>query len=120
MRGDRKAYALMYERISRVIQGKDVLEAATGPGLLAKHVAQATHKMIATDYSDGMIKEAKKGNYPDNLTFEVADAEHLPYRQHFTDPDVIRHDLQHEELLVYYPQRWVREVENCCSILTGE
>ncbi len=26
-------------------------------------------EMIAPDYSDGMIKEAKKGEYPANLTF---------------------------------------------------
>ncbi|MCD8015994.1 MAG: alpha/beta hydrolase [Lachnospiraceae bacterium] len=42
------------------------------------------------------------------------------YRLHFADPDVIRHDLQHEELLVCYPEQWVNEVENCCGILTGE
>ncbi|MCD8161645.1 MAG: hypothetical protein LUE61_10895 [Clostridiales bacterium] len=71
----------MYERIPQVIQGMDVLGVATGPGLLAKHVAHAAHKMIATD--------------------------------------IIRHDLQHEELLGYHPQKWVSEAENCCGILTG-
>ena len=39
MRADQKIYDFMYERIPAVIQGKDVLEIATGPGLLAKHVA---------------------------------------------------------------------------------
>ncbi|MCD7834453.1 MAG: hypothetical protein LUH00_10800 [Lachnospiraceae bacterium] len=42
------------------------------------------------------------------------------YWQHFADPDVIRHDLQHEELLVCYPDQWVSEVENCCGISTGD
>ena len=28
---------------------------------------------------EGMIREAKKGTYPANLTFEVADATALPY-----------------------------------------
>lgn len=79
MRSDRKTYKLMYDRIPKVIGDKDVLEIATGPGMLAKHVAYAAKKMIATDYSDGMIREAKKGKYPDNLTFEVADAMNLPY-----------------------------------------
>lgn len=79
MRSDRKAYKGMYERIPKVIKGKDVLEIATGPGLLAKHVAYAAKSMIATDYSEGMIAEAKKGKYPDNLTFEVADAQQLPF-----------------------------------------
>lgn len=79
MRADRKVYQAMYNRIPKVIAGKDVLEIATGPGLLAKHVAQAANTMIATDYSAGMIAEAKKGEYPCNLTFEIADAANLPY-----------------------------------------
>ena len=41
------------------------------------------------------------------------------YRQHFADPDIICHYLQHEELLACYPEQWVSEVENCCGILTG-
>ena len=70
----------MYHRIKSQIVGKEVLEIATGPGLLAKHVAPAAKRMIATDYSEGMIKEAKKGRYPENLVFEVVDAKHLPYK----------------------------------------
>jgi len=107
MRGDRKAYGLMYERIPQIIQGKDVLEVATGPGLLAKHVAYAAKKMIATDYSDGMIKEAKKGSYPDNLTFEVADAEHLPYGDDSFDAVIIANALH----IVPNPQIALREID---------
>ena len=55
MRADRKVYQYMYDRIPQIIVDKDVLEIATGPGLLAKHVADAAKKMIATDYSEGMI-----------------------------------------------------------------
>ena len=80
MRADRKVYQYMYDRIPQLIADKEVLEIATGPGLLAKHVADAAKKMIATDYSDGMIAEAKKGVYPSNLIFEVADATALPYK----------------------------------------
>ena len=53
MRADQKIYDFMYERIPTVIRDKDVLEIATGPGLLAKHVAPAARTMLATDYSDG-------------------------------------------------------------------
>ena len=67
----RKYYAYMYKRISRRVVDKEVLEIATGPGLLAKHVAQVSKRMIATDYSEGMICEALKGNYPKQLKFEV-------------------------------------------------
>ncbi|MCD7729068.1 MAG: class I SAM-dependent methyltransferase [Clostridia bacterium] len=93
MRSDRKLYGMMYERIPKVIQGKDVLEIATGPGLLAKHVAYAANKMIATDYSDGMIKQAKKGKCPENLIFEIADAENLPYKDKSFDVVIIANAL---------------------------
>ncbi|MCD8336071.1 MAG: class I SAM-dependent methyltransferase, partial [Lachnospiraceae bacterium] len=107
MRGDRKTYGLMYERIPKVIQGMDVLEVATGPGLLAKHVAHAAHKMIATDYSDGMIREAKKGRCPENLRFEVADAEHLPYGDDSFDAVIIANALH----IVPNPQKALREID---------
>ena len=35
MRMDKKLYQFMYERIPELIRNKDVLEVATGPGLLA-------------------------------------------------------------------------------------
>ena len=38
------------------------------------------------------------------------------YKKHFKAPDIRRHDLQHEELLVCYPQQWADEVRNCCRI----
>jgi pimeloyl-ACP methyl ester carboxylesterase len=36
------------------------------------------------------------------------------YRQHFKNPDIRRHDLQHEELLVCQPVNWAAEVRRCC------
>lgn len=93
MRADRKVYQYMYERISQVIADKEVLEIAAGPGLLAKHVAGAAKKMVATDYSDGMITEAKKGDYPANLTFEAADATALPYEADSFDVVLIANAL---------------------------
>ena len=53
MRADQKTYEFMYDRIPKVIEGKEVLELATGPGLLAKHVAYAAKRMVATDYAEG-------------------------------------------------------------------
>lgn len=41
------------------------------------------------------------------------------YRQHFKSPDIRRHNLQHEELLICRPDEWVREIVNCCGILEG-
>lgn len=93
MRSDESTYESMYARISEVVQGKEVLELATGPGLLAKHVVSSTKRMVATDYSEGMIWEAKKGEVPGNLTFEVADATDLPYEDASFDVVVIANAL---------------------------
>ena len=93
MHTDRKVYQYMYDRIPQAVADKEVLEIATGPGLLAKHVAGVTKHMIAIDYSEGMIAEAKKGKYPPNLTFEVADATALPYEDHSFDAVLIANAL---------------------------
>ncbi|MCR4707625.1 MAG: class I SAM-dependent methyltransferase [Clostridiales bacterium] len=107
MRADQRIYDFMYDRIPEMIRDKEVLEIATGPGLLAKHVAPAAKRMIATDYSDGMIAEAKKGECPANLTFEVADAMKLPYEDDSFDAVLIANALH----IVPDPERVLREID---------
>ena len=93
MKADQHIYDFMYQRIPEKIRGMEVLEIATGPGLLARHVAPAAKRMIATDYSDGMIAQAKKGDCPSNLIFEVADAMNLPYGDSSFDAVIIANAL---------------------------
>ncbi len=106
MRADYKYYKFMYDRIPTKIQNKEVLEIATGPGLLAKHVAYAAKRMVATDYSEGMIREAKKGAHADNLTFEIADAANLPYKDHCFDVVLIANALH----VMPEPEKALREI----------
>ena len=107
MRSDKKIYQFMYDRIPETIRNKDVLEIATGPGLLAKHVASASKTIIATDYSEGMIAEAKKGVYPTKLRFEVADATALPYEDDSFDAVIISNALH----IIPEPERALREID---------
>ena len=107
MRADRKVYAYMYERIPTVIRGKEVLEIAAGPGLLARHVAGAARRMVATDYSEGMIRKAKKGTIPANLSFEVADACALPYGDDSFDAVLIANALH----VMPRPEKALREID---------
>ena len=93
MKADQHIYEFMYKRIPDVIRDSEVLELATGPGLLAKHIAPAAKKIIATDYSEGMIREAEKGYNPPNLTFETADAMALPYGDNSFDAVIIANAL---------------------------
>lgn len=93
MKKDQRVYEQMYGRIRRVIAGKRVLELATGTGLIAKNVAEAAECLEATDFSEKMIREAKKGKYPSNCHFSVADACDLPYPEHTFDAVIISNAL---------------------------
>ena len=73
MRAEERSYAFLYRRIPKLIRGKEVLELATGPGLLAKRIAPVTKRMLATDYSEGMIAEAKKGACPSGRELRCGD-----------------------------------------------
>lgn len=106
MRAEERSYAYLYRRIPKLVRGKEVLELATGPGALAKRIAPVTKRMLATDYSEGMIAEAKKGACPNNLRFEVADAHSLPYADASFDAVVIVNALH----LLPEPERALREV----------
>ncbi len=107
MRADQQIYTFMYERIPAVIRDRDVLEIATGPGLLAKHVAPAARTMLATDYSDGMIAQARKGGCPANLRFEVADATELPYADDSFDAVLIANALH----IIPEPEKALGEID---------
>lgn len=107
MKADQKIYNYMYRRIPERIRDKEVLEIATGPGLLAKHVAPYAKTMIATDYSDGMIAEARKGDCPETLRFEVADAMALPYPDNSFDVVLIANALH----IVPDPEKVLSEID---------
>ncbi len=107
MSADKKIYQFMYRRIPKVIKNKDVLEIATGTGLLARHVAWASHTMVATDYSPGMIAQARKGPHPKNLVYELADAHALPYADHTFQVVIISNALH----VVDKPEKVLEEID---------
>lgn len=107
MKSQKNIYDYMYSHIREKVRGKDVLELATGPGLIAKNVAEVTHRMVATDFSPDMIKQAQKGNNPVNLSFEIADASNLPYTDHFFDVVIIANCLH----IVPNPEKVLSEIK---------
>ncbi len=92
-RSDERAYAPAYARIRHLIEGKRVLEVAAGPGTLAREVAPTCREMIATDFSAGMIRQARSHPHADHLRFEVADATALPYPDSSFDVVIIANAL---------------------------
>ncbi len=91
--GNKRAYHAMYRRIRHVIKDQEVLELATGPGVIAKKVADEAKSMIATDFSEKMLAVARRGVVPGNLTFEQADASALPYEDESFDVIIIANAL---------------------------
>ena len=63
--------------------------------------------MIATDYSEGMIAQAKKGDCPENLSFEIADAMSLPYGDDSFDAVLIANALH----IVPDPEQVLSEID---------
>ena len=63
-----------------------VLECACGTGLITAHIAPLCKSVIATDFSEGMLKQTeKKCHSLSNVTVEFADIMHLKYPDDFFD-----------------------------------
>ncbi len=58
--GNKRAYEAMYKRIRTMVKDKEVLELATGPGVIAKQVANESKRMVATDFSEKMLAVARR------------------------------------------------------------
>jgi len=90
----RFAYDEMYRLMSSVLQkNMDVLEVATGTGLIATHIANSVKSIVATDFSPGMIEKAKKKSCPDNVRFMVEDATDLSFPDSTFDAVIISNAL---------------------------
>ena len=65
----------LVKTVSGMIESTDtVLECACGTGMLSKGIAPKCKELIATDFSVGMLKEAKKNcAYLTNIKFKKAD-----------------------------------------------
>ena len=107
MKSQKNIYDYLYQNISRAAEEKAVLELATGPGMIAKHIACAAKSVVATDFSPNMIETAKKGEVPQNVTFEVADATSLPYADKAFDLVVIANALR----IIPEPQKALAQIK---------
>ena len=94
LRFSRSAYTEMYRRMPAVLTKEmDVLEIATGTGLIAINVADAVHSIEATDFSPKMIETAKKKNVPENVHFSIEDATALSFSEQTFDAVIISNAL---------------------------
>lgn len=78
---NRKVNKQLVFEVSKLIEENDtVLECACGTGMITKGIASVCNELIATDYSIGMLKQAKKNcGYFTNITFEQVNIMNLEY-----------------------------------------
>lgn len=107
MKQNKSAYEKMYQRIRKVICGKSVLELAAGTGLISKNTAIKAETYIATDFSEKMLVQARKGRVPDNLIFMKANAANLPFYDNRFDIVIISNALH----IIPEPERVLAEIK---------
>ncbi|HAM78015.1 MAG TPA: methyltransferase type 11 [Treponema sp.] len=107
MKSQKSIYDYIYKEISAAASEKNVLELATGPGMIAKHIASSAKSVTATDFAPKMIEAAKKGSVPDNVSFEVADATNLRYQNDSFDLVVIANALH----IIPEPEKALAEID---------
>jgi len=71
----------------------DVLEVATGTGLIATNIAACVRHVEATDFAPKMIEKARKKKAPDNVHFTVEDATALSFADSSFDAAIISNAL---------------------------
>jgi len=89
-----KAYSEMYALMARsLLPDMEVLEVATGTGLIALNIASHVSHVEATDYAPKMIAAAKKKKAPGNVCFSVEDAMALSFEDGTFDAVIISNAL---------------------------
>ena len=89
-----KAYAAMYRMMANALSPEmDVLEVATGTGLIALNIAAYAHRIEATDFAPKMIEKARKKAAPGNVRFSLEDATGLSFADASFDAAVISNAL---------------------------
>ena len=108
-----KCYKGIAEKIKEYVTEDDVvLECACGTGLLTVPMAQNCKKLIATDYSDGMLCQTKKKvtKYA-NTTVEKASILELPFEDDTFDV-VVAANVIH---LLEEPAKAIAELRRVCK-----
>ena len=89
-----RAYKEMYHLMAHsLLPDMDVLEVATGTGLIALNIATWVRSVAAIDFSPKMIKTAKKKKVPSNVCFLIEDATMLSFTDNAFDVVIISNAL---------------------------
>lgn len=107
MSADRDTYARILNRMKcKLNRNMVVLELACGTGILSVQLAGSVKMLEATDFSEEMIKQAKRKRHSSRLHFSVQDATALPYAPETFDAVVISNALH----IMPSPQKALAEI----------
>ena len=107
MKGSDQLYTAICDRIrSGLNQDMNVLELACGSGQLSFRLSARGQLWEATDFSENMIREAKKKPHSSRLHFSVQDATNLSYADSSFDVVVIANALH----IMPHPERALSEI----------
>ena len=106
---NRKVYNGTGEMVAELIESDDmVLECACGTGAISTYIAAKCKSLIATDFSDGMLKQAsKKCRKYHNVTFQKADITKMDFADMSFDK-VVAGNVIH---LLPEPEKALNELE---------
>lgn len=108
-----KVYQGLGKKVSEEIGHNDiVLECACGTGAISKYIAPRCRQLIATDFSEGMLKQtAKNCRKYSNIKIRRADMTHLKCRDNRFDK-VVAGNVIH---LLEDPYAAIKELERVCK-----
>ncbi len=96
----------------RIKQTDVVLECACGTGMISAAIAPVCNSLTATDFSEGMLKQAKKKCRTfSNITFQKADITSLVYENESFDA-VVAANVIH---LLDHPYQALAELDRVCK-----
>jgi ubiquinone/menaquinone biosynthesis C-methylase UbiE len=107
MKKDKKAYEKVYSLIKNSLnKDMQVLEIATGTGIVARNISNSANCIEAIDYSEEMIKVARRKSNEENVFFSVQDAYDLNYEDNSFDAVIIMNTLH----IVEEPEKILNEI----------
>ena len=110
---NKSVYQSTGESVAKYIKNSDrVLECACGTGAISAFIAPVCKELLVTDYSVGMLKQAKKKlkNY-DNIEYKMVDITDIEAEDNTFDV-VVAGNVIH---LLPDPQRAMRELTRVCK-----
>jgi len=120
LEGDSRKY--WEEQLHRILDGKNyhkVLDIGCGPGFFSILLAQMGYEVLAVDYTENMLAEARKNadSYGASVQFMKMDAQHLDFADESFDLCISRNVLWNLEDPKQAYKEWLRVLKKGGSIL---